>query len=67
MGHDEKDCRQYQLLQEKEVDTYLMKNYEQMQDEQDHAQFPKQRGVVILEIEDKEEEDLGDGKVKIFL
>ena len=67
MGHDENDCKEYQLSQEKEVDTYLMKNYEQMQDEQDHAQFPKQRGVVILEIEDKEEEDLGDGKVKNFL
>ena len=67
MGHDEKDCKQYQSLQEKEVDTYLMKNYEQMQDEQDHVQFPKQRGVVILEIEDKEEEDLGDGKVNFFL
>ena len=54
MGHDEKDSKQYQLLQEKEVDTYLMKNYEQMQHEQAHAQFPQPRGVVILEIEDEE-------------
>ena len=67
MGHDENDCKEYQLLQEKEVHTYLMKNYEQMQDEQADAQFPQPRGVVILEIEDKEEEDLGDGKVNFFL
>ena len=25
-GHDEKDCRAYQLLKEKTGDTYLMKN-----------------------------------------
>ena len=67
MGHDEKDCKQYQLLQEKEVDTYLMKNYEQMQDEQVDAQFPQPRGVVILEIEDDEEEDLGEGKANFYL
>ena len=67
MGHDEKNCKQYQSLQEKEVDTYLMKNYEQMQDEQARAQFPQPRGVVILEIEDEEEEDLGDGKTDFYL
>ena len=26
VGHDEKYCREYQLLKEKTVDTYLMKN-----------------------------------------
>ena len=26
VGHDEKDCRAYQLLKEKTIDTYLMKN-----------------------------------------
>ena len=31
VGHDEKDCRALQLLQEKTMDTYLMKNEEQMQ------------------------------------
>ena len=31
VGHDEKDCRSLQLLQEKTVDAYLMKNDEQMQ------------------------------------
>ena len=67
MGHDEKDCKQYQLLQEKEVDTYLMKNYEQMQDEQADAQFPQPRGVVILEIQDKKAEDLGERKANFYL
>ena len=43
-----------------------MKNYEQMQDEQVDAQFPQPRGVVILEIEDDEEEDLGEGKDNFF-
>ena len=41
MGHDEKDYRAYQLLQEKLVDTYLMKNDKQMQVESSHMQFPK--------------------------
>ena len=67
MGHDEKDCKQYQLLQEKEVDTYLMKNYEQMQDEQADAQFPQPKGVVILEIQDEEAEDLGERKANFYL
>ena len=31
VGHDEKDCRALQLLQEKMMDTYLMKNDEKMQ------------------------------------
>ena len=31
VGHDEKYCRAFQLLQEKMMDTYLMKNDEQMQ------------------------------------
>ena len=44
-----------------------MKNYEQMQDEQVDAQFPQPRGVVILEIEDDEEEDLGEGKANFYL
>ena len=26
VGHDEKDCRAYQLFEEKTIDTYLMKN-----------------------------------------
>ena len=34
MGHDEKYCRAYQLLQEKTFDTYLMKNDEHMAQEQ---------------------------------
>ena len=33
VGHDEKYCRALQLLQEKMMDTYLMKNDEHMQDE----------------------------------
>ena len=31
VGHDEKYSRAFQLLQENTVDTYLMKNDEQMQ------------------------------------
>ena len=31
VGHDEKDCRAFQVLQEKAMDTYLMKNDEKMQ------------------------------------
>ena len=34
IGHDEKYYRALQLLQEKMMDTYLMKNDEQMQVEQ---------------------------------
>ena len=34
VGHDEKDYREFQLLQENIMDTYLMKNDEQMQAEQ---------------------------------
>ena len=37
MGHDEKDYRAYQLLQENTMDTCLMKIDEQMQDERSHA------------------------------
>ena len=44
-----------------------MKNYEQMQDEQADAQFSQPRGVVILEIEDEEEDDLGEGKANFYL
>ena len=33
VGHDEKDCRAYQLLKEKTIDTYLMKNERFAQDE----------------------------------
>ena len=39
VGHDEKDCREFQLLQDKTVDTYLMKNDEKMQVEQAHPQY----------------------------
>ena len=31
--HDEKDCRAYQLLLEKTIDTCLMEDDEQMRDE----------------------------------
>ena len=34
VGHDEKYCKAFQLLQENTMDTYLMKNDEQMQVEQ---------------------------------
>ena len=37
--HDERDCRSFQLLQEKTIDTYLMKNEEQMQVEQEQPQY----------------------------
>ena len=40
VGHDEKDCIAFQLLQEKMVDTYLMKNEEQMQAEWAQDQYP---------------------------
>ena len=40
MGHNEKYSRAYQLLQEKTIDIYLMKNDEQMQDERAHYQYP---------------------------
>ena len=39
VGHDEKDCRALHLLQEKTMDTYLMKNDEQMQVEQAQHQY----------------------------
>ena len=39
VGHDEKDCRALQLLQEKTMDTYLIKNEEQMQVEGAHHQY----------------------------
>ena len=39
IGHNEKDCRAFQLLQEKMVDTYLMKIEEKMQDEKNQAQY----------------------------
>ena len=39
IGHEEKDYKALQLLQEKMMDTYLMKNYEQMQDEQVQPQY----------------------------
>ena len=35
IGNDEKDCRAFQLPQEKTFDTYLMKNEENMQVEWD--------------------------------
>ena len=40
VGHDEKKCRAFQLLQGKMVDTYLMKNEEQMQADRVQAQYP---------------------------
>ena len=49
VGHDEKYCRAYQLLQEKKDDTYLMKNDEHMQDEIPQAQYPQLGGVVFFE------------------
>ena len=39
MGHDEKYCRAFQLLQEKMMDTYLMKNYDQIQVERTQPQY----------------------------
>ena len=33
VGHDDKDCREYQLLKEKKVDTYLMKKNGKIGDE----------------------------------
>ena len=36
-------------MQEKRVDTYLMKNHEHMQDEQGHIQYPQLRGTDRLE------------------
>ena len=39
VGHDEKDCRTFQLLQENTVDTYLMKIDEKMQVEWAQAQY----------------------------
>ena len=44
MGHDEKDYRAYLFMQEKIVDTYLMKNDKQMQVESSHMQFPQPKG-----------------------
>ena len=63
--HDEKDYRAYQLLQEKAIDAYLMKNYKHMQVERDHAQFFQPRGAVLLEAEDKDK-DLVEGNDKLF-
>ena len=39
VGHDKKDCKALQLLQEKTMDTYLMKNDEQMQVERVQPQY----------------------------
>ena len=39
IGHDEKECRALQLLQEKTMDTYLMKNDEKMQAERAQPQY----------------------------
>ena len=33
VGHEEKDCRAYQLLKENTINTYLMKNEGENQDE----------------------------------
>ena len=44
MGHDEKDCRAYQLLQENMVETYMMKNDEQIQAERAQEQYPQPGG-----------------------
>ena len=45
VGHDEIDYREYQLLQDnKKMDTYLMKNNEQMQAKRVQEQFPKLKG-----------------------
>ena len=41
VGHDEKDCRAFQLLQEKIVDTYLMRNEYHMKFELVQAQYPQ--------------------------
>ena len=66
MGHDEKDHGAYQLMQEKTIDTYLMKNDESMQTKQALAQYPKPRGVSFLGVE-AEEEDLVAKKAKLYL
>ena len=39
VGHDEKDCRAYQILREKTVDAYLMKTEEQINIEQAAPEF----------------------------
>ena len=39
VGHDENDCRAYQLMREKMVDAYLMKTEEQVKIEQTPPQF----------------------------
>ena len=39
VGHDEKDCRALQLLQENTMDTYLMKNDDKIKAEQVKTQY----------------------------
>ena len=39
IGHDEKDCRAYQILREKMVDAYLMKTKEKIKIELAVPQF----------------------------
>ena len=39
VGHDEKYCRSLQMLQENMMDTYLMKNDENMKDKKAHPQY----------------------------
>ena len=42
MGHDDKDCRAYQLLKDRIVDIYLMKGDE-------HIQYEREmRSLIIL-------------------
>ena len=44
-------------MQEKTIDIYLMKTDEHMQAEGAHAQYPQPRGVILLEANEKEEEE----------
>ena len=63
VGHDKKDCRAYQLLQEKTVDTYMMnicKSSELM-----HNTL-NQGGVVLLRVEDEDEDLVVEG-AKLFV
>ena len=41
IGHDVKDCKDFQLLQEKTMDTYLMNNEYHMKSEQDQSEYPQ--------------------------
>ena len=43
MGHNDKDCRAYQLLKDRTVDTYLMKGDE-------HIQYDREMCSLIIGI-----------------